>query len=164
MYNIALKCTSDTKLQSMQFKVNHNFLATKFMLCKMGLTDDNSCTYCKEITESTYHLLVDCMHVRSLWSELQGWLMRVAGCETFWTDTEILFGTNTDNCTLINHLMLITKQYIYGTTLHSQKLSFVALLNIIRNTFKVELLSARVNFRQGIFFRKWGVVYNYLND
>jgi PP-loop superfamily ATP-utilizing enzyme len=53
LYSISFKSTTDTKLITLQFKINHNFLATKSVLNIMGITEDNSCTFCKEEREDT---------------------------------------------------------------------------------------------------------------
>ena len=162
VYAIPCKCTIDTKLQSLQFKINHGFLSTGYALFKMGLKDDSRCTLCDEATETIFHLFVECEHTKRLWAELQRWLLEVARYDAQWSASEILFGVLHPNSTLINHAMLITKQYIYNATISHKRLSFIALKNI-KGIFKVECYIAKTNFKTDNFFRKWAPLYNHLN-
>ena len=46
---IPYQCTSDTYLQSIQYKKNHRYFPCKYQLNMWNIEDSNKCTYCQEI-------------------------------------------------------------------------------------------------------------------
>ena len=68
-YIIPYECTSDTYLQSLQYKIIHRYFSCKYQLNKWNIEDSNRCTYCQEIDTLT-HYFVECESVRSFWNSL----------------------------------------------------------------------------------------------
>ena len=72
---IPYECTSDTHLQSMQYKIIHRYFPCKYQLNKWNIEDSNRCTYCQEI-DTLSHYFVECESVRSFWNSLKAWFLR----------------------------------------------------------------------------------------
>lgn len=79
------------------------------------------------------------------------------------SESDILFGKIGGNYNLINHLILIAKQFIYNRRFSGEDLRLDSIVNIFRSTFKTEKLSAKLNMKNDIFFRKWAPVYESFN-
>lgn len=47
VYILPFKCTKDSRLQWLQFRINHRILGTNNLRAKMGLINNNSCSFCK---------------------------------------------------------------------------------------------------------------------
>lgn len=53
------RITKDTKMQWFQTRINHKILATNKFLCKIKITDDSKCFFCK-VSEETIEAIIDC--------------------------------------------------------------------------------------------------------
>ena len=54
-YKLPFNILKDTKLQWFQYKINHRILGTNQLLFKMGLRQDDLCTFCASASESILH-------------------------------------------------------------------------------------------------------------
>ena len=95
-------------------------------------------------------MFVECLQVKTLWTRLQNWVMRHMGYNLHLSDIEILFGLLLPNSCLVNHLMLLTKHYIYSTRLSGEELVLEHLINLFRDVFKTEMYS-KVNMKCDMF-------------
>ena len=59
---IPYECTSDTYLQSIQYKIIHRYFPCKYQLNTWNIEDSNKCTYCPEI-DTLSHYFVECESV-----------------------------------------------------------------------------------------------------
>ena len=57
VYELAFKCTKNSKVIVFDFKFLHRRLATNTFLKKLGLVDDEVCNFCHSERESLYHLV-----------------------------------------------------------------------------------------------------------
>lgn len=55
--------TKDSKLQWLQYRVNHRILTTNTFLKMIGKSDNDLCTFCLEERESLEHIMYDCEKV-----------------------------------------------------------------------------------------------------
>jgi len=63
-------CTRETKLKVFQFTFLHRRIATDDFLCKIGIKQVDSCSFCGETTETLVHLFWNCKHTQALWKKL----------------------------------------------------------------------------------------------
>ena len=61
-YYLPFLCTIETKLRVFQNKLLHRRMATNDFLCKIGIKQVDSCSFCKETTETLVHLFWKCKH------------------------------------------------------------------------------------------------------
>ena len=64
--NIPFQCTKSSKLQWLQYRINQHILTTNKILHKIGLKDDNLCSFCNSSEETIIHILWKCAKVQEL--------------------------------------------------------------------------------------------------
>ena len=79
IYGLSLRCTKITKLITFQFKFLHRRLATNDFLKKIGIKEDNMCTFCKTEVESLVHLFWFCEATSCFWRCFKQWLTTEKG-------------------------------------------------------------------------------------
>ena len=158
-YKLPWKCTNSTKLQSLQYKINHRFLVTNRILFHMNFRDDDVCSLCGADRETILHMFVECPQTKIFWNKLKEWMTEHMRCNIQLSETDILFGKLGCNNSLVNHLLVTAKQYIYNTRLFGVALNLDSIVNIYKGTFKTEKLSAKVNSKNDMFVRKWAPLY-----
>ena len=60
--------TDDSKLQTLQFRINHRILYTNTFLMKIKIKESEQCTFCHSARETLIHILWECPHVQTLWT------------------------------------------------------------------------------------------------
>ena len=55
--------TKDSKLQWLQYRINNRILGINNISQKMGIVNDNRCSFCQHENETIVHLFWDCIHV-----------------------------------------------------------------------------------------------------
>ena len=157
MYN----CTRSTKLRDFQYRLLHMTLTTNkeaFHYFKKVPTD--RCTFCKTSQEDIHHILLYCKYTKALWNNLQSFITRKTGVNIQLNDQDRLFGnTHLPFSNLYNHILIITRQYIYACRCLGDTPDFNALLRKIDREYRIELTTySRENF--GIDpNRKWEPFY-----
>ena len=74
VYLLPFKCTKVTKLITFQFKLLHRRLVTNSFLKKIGVKENDLCTFCKTETESLIHLFWSCGVTSIFWQEFKQWI------------------------------------------------------------------------------------------
>ena len=73
-YILPFRCTKVTKLIIFQFKLLHRRLATNDFLNKIGLRENDVCTFCGREKETLIHLFWTCTETLSFWEDFRNWL------------------------------------------------------------------------------------------
>ena len=111
IYQLPFFVTIESKMRAFQFKINHLIYYTNELLFQKNLIDDDSCTFCRENTESITHLFIDCPFTSKLWTELE----RIT--EYKFTNSEKLFGCfknlNELHFKVISHCTILLKYYVH---------------------------------------------------
>ena len=124
VFSLAFNVTLESKLREFQYKILNCILYTNEKLFRLGLTDSPCCTFCQEDIESIEHLLFSCKVSFEFWQHVLSWL-RNNGIqikkET--KETDLIFGKfdDTDDFTLINHMLLMGKFYLYSSRVNVKK-------------------------------------------
>ena len=138
----------DNQLRIMQFKLLHRILPVNTWLYKCGLTNTNTCSFCHIHIETIQHLMWECNLSKNIWLAL---------CQhmniPFFTMKETLLGKQTGSA--IEHIKLITKNYIFRTKLDNNLPNFQFLKQIIKSKVKIE---RNCSSRQQ-FIKKWGTLH-----
>ena len=105
--NTTATCTKATKLIIFQFKLLHRRLATNDFLNKIGIRENDICTFCRTEKESLFHLFCSCSETSFFWQGFKRWLAenQIKLKSNIFTP-DIIIGLRSD--TLSN-----TKQYFY---------------------------------------------------
>ena len=75
IFSLPFKLTRNTKLQWLQFRINHYILVTNKYLKKINVVDDPNCTFCKDEVETIEHLLWNCDITQNFLEEIDHWLL-----------------------------------------------------------------------------------------
>lgn len=106
-YKLSFCSTKVTKLITFQFKLLHRRLATNDFLNKIGLRENDICTFCRVEKESLIHLFWSCSETSCFWQGFKDWLAK----------NQIILKTNIFTPAIILGLssdtLYHTKQYFY---------------------------------------------------
>ena len=73
-YQTSFQCTKSSKLITFNFKLLHRRLPTNCFLKKVGLRDDDKCSFCNKKTENLIHLFWRCEKAKNFWDSLFEWM------------------------------------------------------------------------------------------
>ena len=132
VFLIKNKQVEDTYLRYTHFRTLHYRYFTNDLLAKCKVITDPTCSLCAEVTDSNYHMLLDCIYRRTLWSEVEEWIKTISNNDYILTDRRKVLGDLENNAT-INIIILNTEKVLYLCKLDK------------RNTFyyKYSLMSRR---------------------
>ena len=158
---IMYTCTRSTKLRDFQYRLLHMTLTTNkeaFHFYKKVPSD--RCTFCKTSQEDIHHILLYCKYTKVLWTNLHIFIKTKTGVDMPLNDHDLLFGNNLlPFPNLYNHILILTKQYIYACRCLNDTPDINALIRKIDREYRIELTTySRENF--GIDpNRKWEPFY-----
>lgn len=147
IYQTPFKVTKNTKLQWLQYRIVHHVLTTNSFLFKVGLATSPLCSFCNAERETIVHVIWDCREVQQLLQSLEILLDSLLIPFQF-NKTSYMFGFwshNNINNRIDNEIILIIKQYIYNTRCYHKALNINALINLIRDHYKVQKYIATRN-------------------
>ena len=107
VYKLPFGSTKATKLIFFSFKLLHRHLATNDFLKKIGIRENDICTFCRTENESLFHLFCSCRETSCFWQGFIKWLAenQIKLKSSIFT-SDIIISLRSD--TLSN-----TKQYFY---------------------------------------------------
>ena len=126
----------------------------------MKITESSTCSFCQMEIETPVHLFYEC----NLSSKLrQEFVERISAqfCVEFgdFNRKRVMLGFIKDwkgpHRTLLNHLVLLYKRYIYLQKMKGSTLTLDGLLSFIRYIKNIELKIAKQNKRETYHYQKW---------
>ena len=163
IYELPLKVTVDITTRQFQYKLLHRTLYFNKALFKMNIADTNKCTFCNDFDETIAHLMFQCTHSLSFWSDVVDWLKEFKIYLGILNEFNVLFGLfNFNHFKLINHVVLIGKQTIYTCRAKKVKPNLNIFLAKLRNTLMIELNIAQRRGALESFFFKWDNLVSWL--
>ena len=157
IHSLPFLVTLDTKSREFQYKILNRYLVTNTFLKKICKIDSSLSTFCGMLDESLEHLFVISHFTTLLWKELIAWCNgRQIKVESL-SAVSIIFGDwqRNDSFFLLNHVILIAKQYIYSCRSNNLKPLFHVLLQRIKFVYQLECKIAKWN-NNSIKWRKSG--------
>lgn len=156
IFSLPFKLTRNTKLQWLQFRINHYILVTNKYLKKINVVDDPNCTFCKDEVETIEHLLWNCDITQNFLEEIDHWLLS-NGISIPFTKNIFIFGNTAKffNWEASNLILLCIKQYIYNTRCFQKNLSLQAVINKMRDFYYIEKCIAVKNKKLDLFYKLW---------
>ena len=112
-------------------------LETNTFLKKIGKIDSSACSFCGVNDESLEHLFVTCLFTATLWEKLVIWCNNITIKVKSLSAVDIIFGDwqRKEGFLLLNHIILIAKQYIYYYRINNSKPLFNVLLLRIKSGY-----------------------------
>ena len=148
--------TKNTKLLWLQLRIKHNIICTNSFLFKIGVLNDQNCTFCHEFTETIDHLFWECDKVKELLLNLQTFCTNTLDEDFQFSKKEFIIGSKVKIPK--NILCLQLKYYIYVMRCNDKSLSLMGTLFYFKN-FLASLKFTAIkenNFDQfRLFWNKW---------
>ena len=114
VYRTPFLCTKITKLIIFQFKLLHRRLATNSFLTKIGLKDNEQCTFCQNDKETLLHLFWTCNVSTSFWHGFKQWeINRGELPNTINLSPCLILGLKPNKNKHINFVFLIARFFIW---------------------------------------------------
>ena len=88
-----INCIKEPKINTLQWKILSKIYATRILLHKMKIVDDELCTRCR-VKDTYEHFFFDCQDVKPLWKRVESDASIRYGVSITLTVTDILFGYN----------------------------------------------------------------------
>ena len=155
-YYLPFLCTRETKLRVFQFKFLHRRMATNDFLCKIGIKQVDSCSFCEETTETLVHLFWNCKYTQAFWKKLLEWMSQnIVNLKDSAFSPFLCLGLveNVSNV-LLHHLLLIARHYIYTCKLKNSIPKLQVYLQLLLTSMKIEKKIALDNSTLNSFERK----------
>lgn len=137
-YMIPYESTKETKLRSFQQKIIHRILPLNSWLYKCNLSTTSNCDFCLIHKESIEHFFWECTETKNIWLNLQNWIHSIDTDITLDIGLEKILLGDSQNSSFLEHIKLITKEYIYNAKLEQRKPSFHSLIPFIRYKILIE--------------------------
>lgn len=155
---IAYECTSDTYLQSLQFKIIHRYFPCKYNLKMWSLENSNLCDHCNEI-DSLSHYFAECEFLNNFWKYLRTWFRHNFEFCIKFTALDILLGIpNYDKnieISILNFVILFAKYFIYTCKKYTVPVDFYQFLVKLKSRVMVEEFRCKLYNKIMEFETKW---------
>lgn len=116
-YKLPFCSTKSTKLIIFQFKLLHRRLATNDFLNKIGIRENDICTFCRTEKESLFHLFWSCSGTSCFWRGFTKWLAenQIKLKSNIFTP-DIIIGLRSDTLSNIEQYFyfLVARYYIWS--------------------------------------------------
>lgn len=116
-YKLPFCSTKSTKLIIFQFKLLHRRLATNDFLNKIGIRENDICTFCRTEKESLFHLFWSCSGTSCFWRGFTKWLAenQIKLKSNIFTP-DIIIGLRSDTLSNIKQYFyfLVARYYIWS--------------------------------------------------
>ena len=108
--------TIESSLRSFQYKILNNILYLNERLYKFNIVDSPLCSLCGACNKSIKRLFCACTVTQRLWQQLESWMYEVITFSI--SEPKAVLGVwnfsfHTLNYTLISHVILTFKRYIF---------------------------------------------------
>ena len=166
IFRMAFCISSETKLQSFQYRLIHRIIPCNKWLKQITVKDSDTCNYCDE-SDDLVHFFIYCDRVHAFWVSFFKWWNRTS--DVVITEEEnivecILFGYpgHADIVNVLNFVTLQAKYYIYIQRLCQDNcIDLYNFLTILKHKLKMKKYSLDNN-NHGKAFEPFLFVYNAL--
>ena len=114
IHSVNFKCTIDTRLRSLYFKIFHNAIALNNFLFKIKWTNTPNSSFCDKKPETIVNLFCNCDVVIPIWQDLLLIIRSKYKSDVVLNDFKKMSGVPSD--TFLSFLFLSLKNYIYTCT------------------------------------------------
>ena len=116
-WKVAVKCTKETRLQVLHWKILHNIYPTNILLNRLGIVESKYCKYCKNEIDYIEHFFWYCDSINTIWKRVEEYVGLKCNTTIKLKLTDALLGysgleNNSEVQLVINHVILIAKTCI----------------------------------------------------
>ena len=118
----------------------HRRIATNDFLFKIGLKQTDTCSFCRQFTETLAHLYWYCNYTQKLWKDICQWITQNTTLNKSIAFSPVICLGLIDNISdlLLHHLFLITKRYIYTCKLNNCNPVLQVYIQTVMNSMEIE--------------------------
>ena len=128
--------TLSTKHRSFLYRLLHIAIITNKDLFLWKMSNTDKCTFCNVEVETILHLFCSCKAVKLLWNNIKQWIYNTTQEVLDLNDHNTILCNYDDK--LLNHVVLITMQYIYRSRCLKEIPSFRFLKSLVIDTYYIE--------------------------
>lgn len=118
-----------------------------------------TCTFCSKELETRNHIFYNCIHVQEFWSNFRHYVKKLTNNPLFPTLQQVIIGS-LECSNLLNHLLIIGKQYIYQCKMNDCLPAFPTFQIMVKQIEKIEKYIAKNNNKLGLHTKKWSDLEN----
>ena len=157
IYSLPFSSSMESKLREFQYKVLNCIVFTNEKPFRFGITQSPLCTFCQKEDESIEHLLFSCKESCEFWKHVLSWLRDSDINVGKLKEADLIFGKfdTQDDSTLINHILLLGKYYIYSRKCQNAKPSLKGFIAKTKRVYSIELHIARKRDKLTYHLKKW---------
>ena len=164
-FELMYKCTSSTKLKDFQFRLLHMRLNTNRDRFLFGQIDSDRCSFCDLHEENIFHLLMTCETSKEIWIFLQRFLYSKTNIHLIFSEQDLLLGSEFfPFFQVYNHLIILTKQYIYACRCKGIRPNGNVLLSKIELEYEIEKRSNFGDRHLARVKKKWEPIFENIRD
>lgn len=149
--------TIDSSLRCFQYKILQNVLYLNEKLFLFKKSDSKLCPFCKSFNETVVHIFAKCVVTATLWSQIEVFFKDSLTFPSISPQSAIFgfFEVDHSNFFILNHILLLYKQFIY-TSRDLNQLSFAKFARNLQKVYIIEKkISQKSERKRKIFERKW---------
>ena len=156
-FRITFNSVSDNYLKWLQYKILNRIIGCRYLLKKMKIVDSDTCTFCKTSPQTIIHLFCDCPIIKTLWTDLSGWISSRSTFNVDFSPVVIVLGyLNKNNIQqVINIIILLTKSYIFWCFQQLKSPNILDLQKRIKDTYNTEKTLAVLHDKSDTFESHW---------
>ena len=158
-YHNLHRLTNDTNIKWLQYRLIHRILATNTFLNKIGIKQDNKCSFCNTESETLCHLFWECEIICNFWLDLQTWLKNKCThiVDLNFTLIDVIFGIQNRQRAddIINFILLSAKHYLYRMKNNNTQPSLQQYKMILTSQYNIEKYNAFINCDWAKFNKRW---------
>ena len=155
---IPYDCTSETFLQSFQYKIIHRYFPCKYNLNVWKIESNNLCDHCNAI-DTLSHYFAKCPRVELFWGYLKKWFLRNFEFVINFTPLDILLGIpNFDrnvDIDILNFVILYAKYFIYTCKKFNVSIDLYKFLVKLKTRIVIEEYRCKMYNKIQEFENKW---------
>ena len=155
MFKTLYKITDSVKLRSFQYRLLLGKIFTNDILYKWKLVDSENCDFCKNVRQTTVHLLFDCKVSRNIWKIVQ----KICP-DIHITLTDVIVNNQNSSRHIYNLVILITKQYLFRCKCEGKLPNESNLRSAIKEMYIFEKINAIKRLTMRKFELRWSPIMN----
>ena len=165
IYCLPSLTNANRRTQEFRYRSLNNYLNTKDRLCKFGISEDDSCSFCNKVPETLEHLFITCIYVQTFWKNLLEWYRQFSS-EVITIDlrTIVLGWRTADPPILDNFILLSAKSYIFRCKVCCKLPRVREYKEILVSCFLVGRLCYLKYKKNKSFLDKWSTLRNLLSQ
>lgn len=141
IYQLAFKCTKETKLQAFQFSILHRYVPHKKRLKLIGVCESDTCDFC-DCLDTIVHRFFYCRQAVHFWTSIEHWWNSFNSSNIKLNAQDVIFGLyKCGDCTL-NNMLLQAKYFLHKEVLKKMRPT----LNVFKLFLKNKIESEEINY------------------